>query len=249
MEIIGYSERGAMNALFYGIALNENEVQGEKDIIAFLTEAKIINANSYHNFKIFTEFSLSEFGSPDLVIFANNKCDKDQLEVFFIEAKASCCKKFDLNNQKKQYEQYVGKTENKKYSNASNLFFQLRLKYYYYQLKDWFNGSMRNTRPSISFKEDKKNRIKQTRGHERVIGNNPIVRKFVETFKECKKEHYIAIIPKQEIDISVISEYGFQIHVTTWEALCKNDLLKGYLNRTIEFNKREEISQIINNKK
>ena len=25
MEIIGYSERGAMNALFYGIALNNDE--------------------------------------------------------------------------------------------------------------------------------------------------------------------------------------------------------------------------------
>ena len=67
MKIVGYSERGAMNALFYGMAFNKDERKGEKDMQSFLELAKVPNYNHYHQFEIYTEFSLSQFGSPDLI--------------------------------------------------------------------------------------------------------------------------------------------------------------------------------------
>ena len=36
MEIVGYSERGAMNALFYGIALNRDEKAANEAMNVFL---------------------------------------------------------------------------------------------------------------------------------------------------------------------------------------------------------------------
>ena len=62
MKIVGYSERGAMNALFYGIALaNDNNAFAE-----FINMIGISNPVSGVEF--YMEFSLSEFGSPDLLV-------------------------------------------------------------------------------------------------------------------------------------------------------------------------------------
>ena len=52
MKIVGYSERGAMNALFYGMAFNKDERKGEKDMQSFLELAKVPNYNHYHQFEV-----------------------------------------------------------------------------------------------------------------------------------------------------------------------------------------------------
>ena len=95
MKIVGYSERGAMNALFYGIA----QADDKKAFAEFL---KIIGID-YHvsDVEFFMEFSLSEFGSPDLLVTFNN--DEDQKHILFIEAKTSCGKKYELG---KAFENY-----------------------------------------------------------------------------------------------------------------------------------------------
>ena len=118
MEIIGYSERGAMNALFYGMAFNNDDDAMRN----FLALAEI--EDGYTNFRLYMECSLSDFGSPDLVIIAD-RTDGKGSDVFFIEAKVSEGVYFDL---------YVHKSKHKedKYD-ASNLFFQLRSK------EDFFN--------------------------------------------------------------------------------------------------------------
>ena len=72
MKIYGYSERGAMNALFYEMAFKD-EQSAEKDMHDFLSIAGIEKPEQYVCFKLYTESSLSEFGSPDLVILANHK--------------------------------------------------------------------------------------------------------------------------------------------------------------------------------
>jgi len=64
MEIVGYSERGAMNALFYGIALNRDEKAANAAMNVFLRMAG--ETETFHNFKLYSEFSLSEFGAQIL---------------------------------------------------------------------------------------------------------------------------------------------------------------------------------------
>jgi len=49
MEIVGYSERGAMNALFYGIALNRDEKAANEAMNVFLGMAG--ETETFHNWK------------------------------------------------------------------------------------------------------------------------------------------------------------------------------------------------------
>ena len=106
MRIIGYSERGAMNALFYGMALDKE--QGEESMKAFLKLAKI--KGNFTDFELYNEFSLSDFGDPDLMIIAKN--EDSEYVVFFIEAKASCCKNYNLQKQETQHKNYMNSGKN-----------------------------------------------------------------------------------------------------------------------------------------
>ena len=58
MEIYGYSERGAMNALFYEMSFKD-EQSAEKDLHEFLRTAGIEKPEQYESFELYTESSLS----------------------------------------------------------------------------------------------------------------------------------------------------------------------------------------------
>lgn len=237
MKIIGYSERGAMNALFYGMALDcEN---GKNAMKKFLEIASIEEVGKYVDFDLFIEFSLSEFGSPDLAIVA--RTEEETKEVFFIEAKASCEKHFDLAVQKKHHIDYMEKG-NYGDGHASNLFFQLRQKNYFFE-KEVKKHEIK----------DLHERLRDSRGRERSIGTNGVVRKFIDEL-QCDKAHFIAIIP----DDKEIHEYNGKsfhemtaIHFVTWEEIKDTECLKKYVDYTIDFNQSKKkgkiISQILNN--
>lgn len=232
MKIIGYSERGAMNALFYGMAIKKDDAAMNK----FLSLAGINDA--YSNFRLYIECSLSDFGDPDLVIIA----DKDGLKnetVFFVEAKVSERKKFDLKQQQDKHDK--GKYD------ASNLFFQLRSKEYF------FNHECKGCEPE-RYKEKSFDIIKckkEKHGNEncRELGKNGIVNKFADEIKKCKSAEYIAIIPEQK-EAHPIKSYGFPIRFISWETICSE--FGAYIDNAIVFNQYEDknknlISQVLNN--
>lgn len=119
MEIVGYSERGAMNALFYGIALNRDEKAANAAMNVFLRMAG--ETETFHNFKLYSEFSLSEFGAPDFVITAENQ--SSETFVFFIEAKASARKRYNLKEEERRHEEYIKDHTKYTVAHSSNLFF------------------------------------------------------------------------------------------------------------------------------
>lgn len=227
MEIIGYSERGAMNALFYGMAFNNDDDAMRN----FLALAEI--EDGYTNFRLYMECSLSDFGSPDLVIIAD-RTDGKGSDVFFIEAKVSEGVYFDL---------YVHKSKHKedKYD-ASNLFFQLRSKEYF------FNHECKGFEEE-RYKDNSFNIIKFKKGTtiDREIGANVVVNKFVEIIKECNSAYYIAIIPKQTKEIDMDKEFGFPIRFVTWEEILEKMNL--YISKNINFNNKKGKNQILNNPK
>ena len=231
MEIIGYSERGAMNALFYGIALKEDKQAMEE----FLKLADV--KEHYNDYTLYLEFSLSEFGSPDLVIIAK---DKDgNKTVFFVEAKASCGKYYNLGDEYNRHNEYI-KKGNKPDGHASNLFFQLRQKYHF------FNGKA--DRELMQLSNEQRERLTGSRGRSRQLGANAIVKTFAKELKDnAKCAKYIAIIPEQNnTPLMPDNRMGFSIHYVTWEQIIKNDNLKEYILKTIEFNQTELKSQITN---
>ena len=120
MEIIGYSERGAMNALFYEMAFKNDK----NDMMEFLKLAGIYDDFSDFEFKIYNEFSLSEFGSPDLVIIAENGTEK---VAFFVEAKVAACDGFKIVTAINEYEKVNPDT--------SNLFYQLKQKVDFFEIR------------------------------------------------------------------------------------------------------------------
>lgn len=93
----------------------------------------------------------------------------------------------------------------------------------------------------------------------RKLGNNEIVNKFYEEIKkDLRDSRYIAIIPKQEekgqenpVSMEFENENDsckFKIHLVYWEAIKENDILKGYVETTLNYNEDKK-SQILNNKR
>ena len=254
MKIIGYSERGAMNALFYGMA--HDEKNGESAMQKFLGLAGI--TENFTDFELYSEFSLSEFGDPDMMIIAKDK--NGNSFVFFIEAKVSCCGSYNLSLEKKHHDKYL---EKKEYENghSSNLFFQLRLKHYFFTLSRLFYNDKVNEKelqekqdgffkiPQNGFsnyKDDQRNRFKLGRNGHRKIGKNVVVEKIVvEKIQKCDNAYYIAIIPEQNPEQEVnTGEYGFTTYTITWEKIFSE--FNDYMGSTIDFNQNDSKSQIMN---
>ena len=230
MEIVGYSERGAMNALFYGIALNRDEKAANAAMNVFLRMAG--ETETFHNFKLYSEFSLSGFGAPDFVITAENQSGET------IEAKASTCKCYNLKEEKRRHEEYI--KDHTKYADghSSNLFFQLKEKFLLLKY-----GPNNDSRIRIIDRQ-------------RKLGGNEIVCKFYKDIKsDWQNSIYIAVIQKQEdyqeTPVSMVFKNGndsceFDIHLVYWENIMENDILKGYVIPTLDYNEAKK-SQILNN--
>lgn len=232
MDIIGYSERGAMNALFYGMAHDKQD--GESAIKRFIKMAGI--CGEFSDFTLYNEFSLSDFGDPDLMITAKDLDGK--YVVFFIEAKASCGKYYDLQEQKSHHDSYMAGDDKYSQGYASNLYYQLRLKNFF-----WVNYLKKPGR------KDDNDRLTNSRGRERKIGENLIVNKIVEEIRKCDQAFFIAIIPSSNGIVNTTNDCGFETHTVTWEKISAE--FDKYVGETIEFNQAENKkhklkSQILN---
>ncbi len=231
-----------MNALFYGMAYKD---KGEEDMKKFLELAGFKSPEEFSDFEIYNEFSLSEFGSPDLVIIAKRG---DDPVVFFLEAKVSDGASYNMDNQKKHHEEYIN---NGRYDNghASNLFFQFRLKHYFFsQRESIIEPIVESNGKSIG----EPDRIEKTKDRNegfrfRKIGKNPIVIKFAEKIKPCVDAYYIAIIPESEPEPKYPDGFPatLKINYVSWENIC-NSKLGVLLKDTLEFNKVGNVSQILN---
>ena len=238
MKIIGYSERGAMNALFYGMAFKEDENAMKE----FLKLAGISDVDNYSNFELYMEFSLSDFGDPDLVIKANKG---GKSVVIFVEAKVSDCSSYSLNKAFKTHVDNIGKQEFVD-GETSNLFFQLRLKNRLFKTIKEIPKSEEKYERNVKKTNKEFDKIAMTRiqGNDvyRSIGNNPVVRKFVDEIRNCQSALYIAIIPENDEieenkeEYNKVEEELGGIYFITWKKIFKNQTLEKHVKQTIEFN-------------
>lgn len=226
MKIFGYSERGAMNALFYGIAHQEKAV-AENAMNEFLKLAGI--SDNYEDFNLFMEFSLSDFGEPDLVIIAKNAKTQEKT-AFFVEAKASVGGKFDLEKEWQKHNDFLDSNgEKRKDGHSSNLFFQIRLKHCFFEKN--------HNEPKLI--------CNKTNGA-RKIGENKIVNKFAKIITSCAVAKYIAIIPEKQNFRTGNDFCDNNISYLSWQEISENENLCKFIKETFDFNK-EDVSQILNN--
>lgn len=237
ISINGYSERGAMNALFYGIAYRkDNGFNGEEAIKKLLSLAQI--KDKFESYSFYLECSLSGFGDPDLVIIADDKYGNKTC--IFVEAKASGQGLYDVNEQKKHHDDYMNKSaknEPSRYDkgHSSNLFFQLRLK----------NLLVKSSEEDIQ----KGTKLgTEHRSSKRKLGNNLVVEKLYKEISSCKDAKYVAIVPaKPKEDIDTKKDYGFDIKFVSWSDINEDPVLGKYIKDVIDFNEVDGKSQILNN--
>lgn len=220
MKIVGYSERGAMNDLFYGIA----QANDEKAFAEFL---KLIGIDyPVSDVEFFMEFSLSEFGSPDLLVTFNIN---EQKQILFIEAKASCGKRYELEAALSSFKRTEINQE-RFHGYSSNLYYQLSMKHLFFE--NLPNSINRNDTLGID-------------GRTHRIGDNFVVKEICNKIKDCQVAHYIAIVPRSDIP----SDAPKYVKHVFWEDLFKCPELNPYLKDTWDINNdsTNNKSQITNN--
>lgn len=170
MKIYTYSERGIVNSLIYSLS----EEHAKELLCSANSELK-----NPEDITIYLEHSLSDFGSPDVIITYN---EGKKFIVVFVEAKVSNGnKKWSL---KKQYEDFKDK---KPKDITSNIFRQ-------FALKELLMNNKNKAEDGISC-DDKNKRIMGNKTSPRKIGNNNVVKKFFNKIKDADDYWFLGLVP------------------------------------------------------
>jgi hypothetical protein len=133
MQLLGYSERGFINAFFYGVFHHANPSEIIREFLKLAhwplldTRPPIIEAATVDIIMI--EQSFSDFGDADVLILVSTPQEK---VAFFCEAKRG--KRWTL---KKEWEQFKARFQNDLSGGESNLFRQLYFKQRMVQVSYW----------------------------------------------------------------------------------------------------------------
>lgn len=146
MEIIGYSERGMINSLFYELKYSENYLRLLNDFLSLVSFPDSGVTFQVSEVKILIEQSFSDFGAPDAVILVNNHGVK---QVIFIEAKVKTFQK-QYRSILEEFEEFkIGIEINE--VNTSNLFVQLYFKTRL--IKELKSGGVKQLQEGVKFPE------------------------------------------------------------------------------------------------
>lgn len=240
VEIMGYSERGCLNAVLYDIRYHEKSLDILKELLnnirsPFLSDLNEPKFKDITKAEILIEQSFSEFGDADAVFMIEHPEDKS---IIFLEAKVGA--RYHIDKALDKFNE--GKNKKEKIQGfSSNLFTQL---YYKYKMieslkKDGLNGLQKG----VVFNEYSPNKP------QRKIGRNQVVRKAVDKLKNClggtddKAEvYYVALIPNETETKKVFNKennkdlpYGNNecIGYVTWESI-ENFCQEKKLNNAIK---------------
>ena len=251
MEILGYSERGMINSLFYEMKFSQNNLQLFSDFLSlFSFPYRAVNFQ-ISDAKILIEQSFSDFGDADAVVLVENKSWK---QAMFIEAKVRAFKNWQILIEFEKFTKTSEKIREKIKRNedaqeikrklTSNLFMQLYLKTR--MVKTLQKSDVAQLQEGIQFP-------KVSSKEYRKIGNNKVVLKAVNQLKGyCKDALFIALVPDDVSNLrnfyqGALKDYspeGFQEWdirnwgYVTWaqvEEFCKRYDLK-VASKTFEFN-------------
>ena len=184
MKIIGYSERGAINALFYEIAYSDKSLQLTKELLALADCPSLVKfCQNLTEVKVFIEQSLSDFGDADVILLLDAG---DKKGVVFLEAKVKSSQRNEwiLEQEFKKFEDGCKTTGE---LSSSNLFTQ------FYHKHRFINGlsdvGIDGLKKGIVFPECS---TKKTR----KIGGNEVVLSAVEAIDQYRENAwYIGLVP------------------------------------------------------
>ncbi len=197
MKIIGYSERGMINALFYEMGHSPQAKNLLENFLA-LAHFPILTLQSFqvHGATILIEQSFSDFGDADVVLLIDTG---KQSESVFIEAKV---KSFQNSTWSIDQEYNKFKAGTKSTVRSSNLFTQL---YHKVRLVNGLReGGMDALQVGIPFPTSSSKPL-------RKIGHNKVVLEAVSRLKAyLDTTYYIALIPEDPARISTFFDHVFR---------------------------------------
>lgn len=213
MKKITYSERGLVDSLIYSL---DEELTADLLSKAFPS----YKGKKFTDIVFYLEQSLSEFGSPDLII--SFTCDEKKT-IIFVEAKVSNQKNWSLMQQYKLYKKNAD----------SNFFWQIALKQLLIDNRD----------KNISELADKgvksENEHIMHKSHNRKLGKNPVVSNlYNQVIKNANEVLYLGIIPKKEALVFDGEDKALfeQIHYLTWKEIEEFANENGLKDLTENFN-------------
>lgn len=241
IEILGYSERGIINLLFYEILFSENNLQLINDFLSLVSFPYRKVNFSISDVTVLIEQSFSDFGNPDAVLLINNDGKK---QVIFVEAKVKTSQKPYW----KIYEEFEAfRTGIYGKMDSSNLFTQFYHKVRF--IKALQNGGITMLKDGIPFPECSSKTV-------RKIGDNKVVLKAVDQLTEYSKDVlFIALVPDdisslRDFYIDTLKDYNPE-ELEDWEVVnwgyiswaqvkefCDKYFLKTTL-KTFEFNEEQ----------
>lgn len=239
MEILGYSERGLINSLFYELKYSPDNLQLLNNLLSLVSFPYRTVNFQISEAKILVEQSFSDFGDADLVLLVNNVKSK---QVIFIEAKVKTYQRAYWNIFE-EFEEFKRGIEKDKI-NSSNLFIQL---YHKVRLvKTLQIGGLKQLQNGVQFPRC------SSKSH-RKVGGNKVVLKAVNKLMDYYNETlFIALLPENDSNLrnfynDTLKDYspgGFQEwDIKDWgyiswirvEEFCRKNNLKGTL-KNIKWN-------------
>lgn len=201
MEIIGYSERGLLNSLFYEIRFSPNSLQLLGELMSLVVFPYTSIDLQIRGARILIEQSFSDFGDADSVLLIDGDDSKQSV---FIEAKVKTSQRqsWSIEREFKSFQEGIKQDRSRRLS--SNLFMQL---YHKVRLtRALQNGGITLLQTGIPFPKCSSKGI-------RKIGHNEVVLKAVEILSQYSSHaFFVALVPD---DMSKVK--GFF-----------NDILKNY---------------------
>jgi len=215
MEILGYSERGIINALFYDILNSPTPTTLISDLLnltIFINKKEEVEFN-ISECKVLIEQSFSDFGDSDVLLLVENSGKK---QAIFLEAKVKTYSgKWDIVKEFTKFKDLKGKDRNgNKIIPTSNLFTQL-----YFKNRLFLELGKKN-RNGL----DLGIKFNNTTKSPRKIGKNEIVQKAVDHLSEYIDESfYLGIIPNTQAEIKTFikkcfipSQSKLKTNLTAW---------------------------------
>lgn len=259
MEIIGYSERGIINSLFYEIKYSQKSINLFNQFLSLMSFPYRTVDFQISEVKILIEQSFSDFGDADVLLLLDNQ---DKKQVIFIEAKVKTFQKSSWNI-KDEFDKFKAlfienKQEaskiSKSSSSKSNLFVQLYFKVKMVQALQ--TGGMNQLKEGVVFPEclSKQDKRTQKRCLPRKIGNNEVVLTATKLLLPYSKDAlFVALVPSNTSELNkfyqgTLKNYRLSKNkdwgVENWgyiswadvKKFCKKNRLENTL-RVFEFNK------------
>jgi hypothetical protein len=178
MDVIGYSERGAVNSLFYEIAYSSDASFLLSELMLRTTFPYTQRRPPVGDAKVLIEQSFSDFGAADAVIlYADRPCS------VFVEAKVKTWSVGDWSIDRK-FSDFASELQSK--GSSSNLFRQL---YYKFRLVEALRRGETTLEEGVSFPGWSSKQL-------RKIGGNRVVRQAVKCLRRSMSEvFYLALVP------------------------------------------------------